>query len=123
MDTNTEHDSSVIDMQVIQSLRELGGDDDPGLLVELIDIFLEDAPQRLRDVSEALAADDLRRLERAAHTLKSSSANLGALGLSKLCKEMEEIVRGNTTQGVADLLAQSSRRLGEVETALRALRS
>src|SRR5437867_8676562 len=60
--------SAVLDMNIIRNLRELGGDDDPGLLPELIAIFLRDAPQRLGDISAGLRGGDLDRLERAAHT-------------------------------------------------------
>lgn len=127
MNTNSPDSSTsppaVLDMTVIQSLRELGGEDDPSLVFELIDIFLQDAPQRMKDISESLASGDIKRLERAAHTLKSSSANVGAMWLSTICKEMEEIARTNTTQGVASLFAESTRRLGDVEAALRGLRT
>lgn len=113
----------VIDMQVIQSLRELGGDDDPGLILELFDMFLADAPQRMREISEGLAKNDLVLLERASHTLKSSSANLGAVGLSSLCKQIEEIARTRSVSGIDVLFAQSRAALTQVEAALKALAS
>ena len=45
----------VLDSRVIQELRELGGEDDPGLLAELIQMFLEDAPGRITAIEKALA--------------------------------------------------------------------
>src|SRR6185295_11603483 len=71
-----------IDPGVIEGLRELGGAEDPGLLVELIDLYLADAPLRMAEIEQSLASGDWKLLERAAHTLKSASANIGALGLS-----------------------------------------
>lgn len=86
-------DQDVIDLSVIEMLRELGGDDDPSLVVELIDLFLADAPSRIEEIQTGLRDGDFELLERAAHTLKSSSANLGARELSQVCMELEEMGR------------------------------
>jgi HPt (histidine-containing phosphotransfer) domain-containing protein len=44
------------------------------------------------------------RLQRAAHSLKSSSANLGAQNLSELCKELENMGRLGKLEGSAHKL-------------------
>lgn len=116
-------DTGAIDPRVLDELRELGGDDDPGLLLELIDLFLADAPRQLEEMSRGFATNDARLLERAAHTLKSSSANLGAMTLSSLCKRMEEIARENELAGVRPLLHESQQHWPRVVAALRAARS
>jgi len=108
-----------IDMDVIQGLRELGGEDEPELLAELIQIFLQDAPQRIQDITEGLAHDDLARIERGAHTLKSSSANIGAMGLSELCRRIVECARTSRPQELPVLCDASVRAL---ETAVAELR-
>ena len=108
-----------IDPEIIQGLRELGGEDEPELLVELIGIFLEDAPQRMKDITEGLAHGDLGRIERGAHTLKSSSANIGALGLSDLCRRIVECTRTNRPQELPDLCVASARALASASTELR----
>ena len=108
-----------IDPGVIQGLRELGGDDEPELLAELIGIFLEDAPLRMKDITEGLAHDDLARIERGAHTLKSSSANIGALGLSDLCRRIVECARTSRPQELPDLCVASVRALASAATELR----
>ncbi len=111
----------VLDMQVIEGLRELGGDDDPGLLVEVIGMFLEDAPTRIEEIQQGLATGDIKLLERAAHSLKSASANVGAVQLSLVCKRIEEIARRSTSEGIADLIPESNRALTEVSNALRSI--
>jgi len=108
-----------IDMQIIQGLRELGGEDEPELLAELIGIFLEDAPQRMKDITEGLEHGDLARIERGAHTLKSSSANIGALGLSDLCRRIVECARTSRPQELPDLCVASARALATASTELR----
>jgi HPt (histidine-containing phosphotransfer) domain-containing protein len=115
--------SGIIDPIVIQGLRDLGGEDEPGLLAELIDIFLEDAPQRMKDITEGLAGGDFGRVERGAHTLKSSSANIGALDLSDVCRQIVESARTHRTETLPELCASSARCLAEAESALRSLKS
>jgi HPt (histidine-containing phosphotransfer) domain-containing protein len=119
---NQTNDSAVIDMRVIADLRELGGADDPGLLAELIEMFLTDAPSRLRDVEAGLASSDIKLVERASHTLKSSSANIGAMNLSALAKRIEELARNRDQAAIVPLVAETTRSFAEAETVLRALK-
>jgi HPt (histidine-containing phosphotransfer) domain-containing protein len=114
---------AVIDMRIIDGLRELGGEDEPGLLVEIVALYLADAPKRLQEIDHALASGDLRALERAAHTLKSSSLNVGATGMAMLCRQMEELARRSEVSGVRILQDKGSRHWTEVERALRSLPS
>ena len=122
-DSASEARQEVVDASVIQGLRELGGAEDPGLLVELIDLYLADAPQRMAEIEKSLASGDWKLLERAAHTLKSASANIGALGLSALCQQLELKARGCDPQVCSGLYRLSAENLARVESALRSLRS
>ena len=63
------------------------------LLARLIDTYLASAAKLIAEGDEALAADDGARLRRAAHTLKSSSANLGAAELARRCAAVEQMAR------------------------------
>jgi two-component system sensor histidine kinase/response regulator len=121
--TSASANLQAIDPQVIQGLRDLGGEDEPELLEELIDIFLEDAPHRMKDISEGFVAGDLGRVERGAHTLKSSSANIGALGLSEICRQIVERARTQRTQDLAQLCDASARSLAQAESELRSLKT
>lgn len=118
-----QRDSALIDMQVIENLKEIGGEDDPGLFIELIGIFLQDTPQRMDELRRGVDTHDLKLLERAAHTLKSSCANVGALTLSELCKRMEESARLGRAQEIPALYDESQRLWPRVESALRAVKS
>jgi HPt (histidine-containing phosphotransfer) domain-containing protein len=111
----------VLDMRIIEALRELGGDDDPGLLVEVIGMFLEDAPTRIREIEQGLSTGDLKLLERAAHSLKSASANVGAMQLSHVCKRIEDIARRSTSDGISELIPESNRALSDAAGALRSI--
>lgn len=116
-----EGTQGVLDMQVIEGLRELGGDDDPGLLMEVIGMFLDDAPTRIQEIQQGLSSGDIKLLERAAHSLKSASANVGATRLSHVCKRIEDIARRSTSEGIAELIPESNRALNEAASALRSI--
>lgn len=83
-------------LDVIRALDDEGGD---GLLREILAAYFASCPGLLAQLEEGLAASNAEKVRIATHTLKSSSANLGALQLSALCKEAESAAR----QG--DLLA------------------
>jgi HPt (histidine-containing phosphotransfer) domain-containing protein len=114
---------SVLDMRVIEDLRDLGGEDEPGLVLEIIGLFLRDAPERVGEIEAGLAAGDLRRVEYAAHALKSASANVGARGLSDLCRRIEESARRQRAEELPDLVRQSSQVWPSVQSALQSIRS
>ncbi|MGL5059009.1 MAG: response regulator [Microcoleus sp.] len=92
-------EDSPIDFQILHSLRELDDDDDPNFLGDLIEIYLSDAPQHLETMNEAISLGDADSLKLASHTLKSSSANLGAMCFSEICKDLEHLGRTATESG------------------------
>ncbi len=110
----------VLDHEVIASLRELSGDDEPSLFAELVQLFLEDTPDRIHQLSQALEANDAHSLERAAHALKSSAANLGASALSALFREIESFGRTKQLERAAALIRESRQEYERVQHALQA---
>ena len=84
---------SPINFDILQNLRELDDEEDPDFLGELIQIYLLDAPQHLAAMKEAIFLGDADSLKLASHTLKSSSANLGAVSFSEVCRELEYMGR------------------------------
>ena len=113
----------VLDMSVIAGLRELGGDDDETLFRELLDLYIDDSKNQMRRLEESLASGDLKVAERVAHTLKSSSANLGAMAMSKLCMQMEMRGRGETPASMGELLPAAREAHLRAVSALNALRT
>jgi HPt (histidine-containing phosphotransfer) domain-containing protein len=81
----------VIDAEIIDGLRMLEDDDEPNVVTELVGLFMENAPPRLTAMHAALDSGDRVALSRVAHSLKSSSANLGAHGMSHLCERLERM--------------------------------
>ena len=92
---------SVIDMTAFEDLKQMAGADFIG---ELIDTFLDDAPQLIQQLQSALAANDAESFRRAAHSLKSNAASFGASHVSGLAKELEMLGRENKLDEVGDRL-------------------
>jgi CheY-like chemotaxis protein/HPt (histidine-containing phosphotransfer) domain-containing protein len=112
--------NQVLDPEVIATLKELGGDDDPDLFAELVELFLEDTPTRIEALSTALEQQDAIALEQAAHALKSSAGNLGARFLAELFRDIEAAGRDRALERAQPLVQRSSSEFGRVREALRA---
>jgi len=60
---------------------------------EVIGLFLADTPQRLAAIDTALATRDAQALSQAAHALKGSSGNVGAIALHEAAGELETLAK------------------------------
>jgi signal transduction histidine kinase/DNA-binding response OmpR family regulator/HPt (histidine-containing phosphotransfer) domain-containing protein len=102
----SEEDAVALDADVaegLETLRAMGGQ---GLLNELIDIYLEDAPGMMTAIREAAEGADAKALEQSAHGLKGCSANLGLALLAKVCFELEDAGKKGSTQGSAEVISR-----------------
>jgi HPt (histidine-containing phosphotransfer) domain-containing protein len=77
----------VLDPAAVADLVDAFGD--PEVVAALVDTFLTDAPTVADTIRTAVHDDRRPDLRRAAHSLKSSSAALGATTLSTTCAELE----------------------------------
>ena len=82
----------------------LGGDS--AIMAELIEIFLTDTPLQLAAMRQALVDGDAAIVQRVAHTLKSTSASLGAQALMSLCDTLEQQAHNGRLDGANAYLAQ-----------------
>lgn len=97
--TDGEHAST--DSAALDRLRRFGGGK---LLRDMIALFLVAAPERLAAARSALAAENVGGAELALHSLKSSSAQLGAMRMHHLCDEGERRTREGSLDGVPALI-------------------
>jgi len=80
---------TAVDLAVLHSYENIQLDGEPDLIVELIDLYLEDARRRLAVMKLSLAKRDWLSVKREAHSLRGSSGNLGALQMALICDEIE----------------------------------
>ncbi|EXI80615.1 MAG: Signal transduction histidine-protein kinase BarA [Candidatus Accumulibacter appositus] len=107
-----------INPRALDAIRRLPGPNGPALVSKVIDAYLADTPPRFAQLRAALDAGDAEALRKAAHALKSSSANVGAEQLAALCRELEMLGRNSTVEGAGMLLATAE---SEAARALAAL--
>ena len=110
---------SAIDAKVLQSFRNMVGENADEILAEMIDCYLEDAPKQLGAIATAVSRANPTLLRQAAHTLKSSSATLGATTLSNFCKDLELAARNGNTEGGLDKVPQLEAEFERVKAALQ----
>jgi HPt (histidine-containing phosphotransfer) domain-containing protein len=82
-----------IDQGVLDKIRMLERGGAVGLLARVVELYLRGTPSLIEQMKQAIGIDDQEALRVAAHTLKSSSANVGAMKLHGLCKELESQAR------------------------------
>lgn len=112
-----------INPRVIQDLRDLQTGGTPGFVVEIIDLFLREAEGHLLKLRESLSSKDAKAFERAAHTLKGSSGNLGALTMSRICAELQYVGRDANWPRAAELVPQVEAEYAHVKAELAAERA
>jgi CheY-like chemotaxis protein len=107
-----------IDPQALDQIRSLQREGMPDLVEKVINLYLQDAPHLIQAIQEAVAQGDPLALKKAAHTLKSSSANLGAVTLAELCKTLEMMGHANTVENAEDIAAKMGAEYNRVLEAL-----
>jgi HPt (histidine-containing phosphotransfer) domain-containing protein len=110
----------VLDRSVLATLQELKRGQSR-LLPYLITLYLQEAPAQLATLRDAAAQGDAGRVEDVAHELKGSSAQLGAMRMSRQCAALQE-AGGHADLGqAAAQVAELQREFVRVRTALEAV--
>ncbi len=92
--------------EIKNTLFALVGEDEPELMAELIQIYSNEGVELMNSLREAIAAGDANKLNQAAHSLKSSSGNLGATQLASLCQTLEQQGKDNDLTNSAATFVQ-----------------
>ena len=108
-----------LDPEAIENLRSLGEEGDDSFLREIIGIYLADTPLRLADIRGAAARGDTGLYTRAAHTIKGSSSNVGALAVRALAEQLEKRSRVEPHANLEPLLAELEAAFVRASSALR----
>ncbi|MCP4044013.1 MAG: response regulator, partial [Gammaproteobacteria bacterium] len=85
-----------IEKEAYNYLREALGEED---FTELISVYLENTANTINEMPRVCASADGKTLERQAHSTKSASANVGAMILSGMAKELEVQLRAGELAG------------------------
>ena len=108
--------AQVLDRAVLEQLGRVRTNGKPELLTRVIKLYIAESPALLEKLKEAARDGDDVRMANFAHTLKSSSANVGAAVLSRYCAEVESYARRAETE-------EARRCVGKLETEHRSVQS
>jgi len=111
-----ERSPPVLDSGVLGELREVLGPE----VDRIVTVYLEDAPRLIAQLERAVASNDPIALRVAAHTLKSSSANVGATTLSEAARDLEHGARDGTLANPGSAVARIVGEFAQVRAALQA---
>lgn len=115
--------ANALDAQALARLRELDPEGRSGVVGRVMQAFETSLVRQLAQLIEARDTGDTAAIGHLAHTLKSSSASLGALALSACCAEVEQAVRAGETDALApqvdQLLSLAQGALAAVRAMLR----
>ena len=100
------------DVDAITRVRRLGGDE---LLHRLIALYLENTRQRLGDLRTCVGTTDLPGIARAAHSIRGSAGNLGALAVMRTAAEVESAALAARAPDLPRLVAELEQALAEAE--------
>jgi two-component system, sensor histidine kinase and response regulator len=110
--------AEVLDRQVLDQLSKVRTNGKPELLARVINLYLVESPKLVQKLKQAAGANDALAIARSAHSLKSSSANVGAIALSRYCEDIEASARRADTEEARKILPKIETEHGCVQTAL-----
>lgn len=113
----------ILEQAALTVLRQIAGSQGDAFLTEMIDSYLQEAPQIMLGIEGAIAQANFPDIARHAHSLKSMSAALGATQFSEHCRQMEMLAQQpkaqvNTLMILATLQRSLQAELDEVCGAL-----
>ena len=112
-------DPCILDAQALSRLRELDPTGSKQLLARVASAFLSSTDRLMPELQVAMSAIcDLAAIRHIAHTLKSSSASVGALTLSRRCAEIERLALEGRAECLPALLDAIETDMKQVRSAL-----
>ncbi|SHF92126.1 two-component system, sensor histidine kinase RpfC [Kaistia soli DSM 19436] len=106
-----------LDEVVVERLQKLGSAE---FVIELMEDYLSDAEILLERLAKSAAKGDLETFRSDDHALQSSSANIGALALGRICASWRDLRSDELRAGAADFARQSRAELKRTQKAMRA---
>lgn len=88
-----------LNAKTLDNIRSLQREGAPDILKKIVGLYLDNSNGLIGEIEEAVKEQDAKRVRSTAHSLKSSSANLGADVLAAACKDLELMGKNNSLEG------------------------
>ena len=99
-------DLDTIDTASLDNIRSLKGVGGARMVKRVVNLYLSNSAMLIEDLRLALSLEDAEAVRQSAHALKSSSQNVGALGLVTLCQRLEEMGRRGELQNTQEQMSE-----------------
>ena len=116
--SNATAGGPVLDAAAMAELRALDPDGKAQLVKRVLATYQSSLARLVGQLAQARTDGAWDQVSRVAHTLKSSSASIGALGLSAVCADIERLLRAGDEAGVLPLLDRFQVEVDRVEVAV-----
>jgi two-component system, sensor histidine kinase and response regulator len=110
--------TGIIDLRALAGFRELDAEGGGGILVQLIQVFLENTPSVIAEARDALANHSSPGIARAAHTLKGSCSNFGASRMREACQTLEDAAGAGSLERAGPMIGSIEKEFACVRAAL-----
>ena len=117
----TSQADNLLDQATIAELRNMPPSNGVSMLEELVDLFLEAAPQRIAQITQSI--NDGPMLAFHAHALRSMGLNLGVKRIVELSQKLEDLGRTRSVHGAPALLRELETAFAQTKAQLLTLRS
>jgi CheY-like chemotaxis protein/HPt (histidine-containing phosphotransfer) domain-containing protein len=108
----------ILDPTALKRVKDTLGKQANAMFPVLLQGFFDDAVRLLSEARQARQQNNPEELRRAAHTLKSSSATFGAMALSNVARELENLARNGDLGGATELIERAEQEYAKVKAAL-----
>lgn len=106
------------DQAIVQLQEMIGEDEFPEVFADLVQTYLHDSPTLIHNLAIGAQEKDLQKIQINAHSLKSTSATLGAVQFAELCKQMEIYCLEGKLEEACSLIPQLQEDYQKVEILL-----
>ncbi len=110
---------TILNLETIAMLRQLGGATESSVLQELVDVFMRNTPLQLEHLKAAIKTGDYKTLKEVAHGIKGACMNIGAARMASICIAIEQAAQSQALELVARYLETLNRVYSETTVAMK----
>jgi response regulator RpfG family c-di-GMP phosphodiesterase len=111
----------LLDVDVINEIVALQRPGKPDLLTKVVEIYLEETEKLINEIKTGMAQRNYEQIRSAAHSLKSSSAHIGALTIAAFARDLETLGKNKSVVGADELVRSLDSHLSSVRPELQSL--
>ena len=109
---------AAVDRKVLDQYRDIDPSGGQGLALRIVRIYIDSSSEIWRGIEQAIAGGDAEALRLAAHSMKSSTASVGAVALATLFRELEALAKAARMDEAGVLFASMQSEYARVLAAL-----